>query len=146
MEKVPTMRFTAQEHLKAAAMVPDRELKDLLRTTARLAHQSAAPKVPGTLPTAKASSPFPRQPARDQLAQLGHPLKNALQGRVSLMGGTPAPKFGSRREGWRHTAGSGGSEPHPLSHGRDLVGALQDGRLAGWQTWGCPDFPLHSGD
>src|SRR6266851_1406839 len=86
MEKVPTMRFTAQQHLKAAAMVPDRELKDLLRTTARLAHQSAAPKVPGTLPTAKASSPFPRQPARDQLAQLGHPLKNALQGRVSLMG------------------------------------------------------------
>jgi len=82
MEKVPTMRFTAQQHLKAAAMVPDRELKDLLRTTARLAHQSAAPKVPGTLPRAKAPDPLPKQPARDQLAQLGHPLTNVLRGRI----------------------------------------------------------------
>ena len=51
MEKVPTMRFTAQQHLKAASMVADRELKELLRTTARLAHHSAAPKAPGTLPS-----------------------------------------------------------------------------------------------
>ena len=76
------MRFTAQQHLKMASMVPDRELKDLLRTTARLAHQSAAPKVPGTLPNANAPDPIPRRPARDQLAGLGHPLTNALRGRI----------------------------------------------------------------
>jgi hypothetical protein len=45
MEKVRTTRFTAQQHLKAALIVPDRELKDSPRTTARLAHQIAGAQI-----------------------------------------------------------------------------------------------------
>ena len=82
-EKVRTMRFTAHQHLKALSMVADKGLKDLLRTTARLAHQSAAPRVPSTLPTAKTPNPFPEQPVRGERTQLGHPLKNGLREHIA---------------------------------------------------------------
>jgi hypothetical protein len=77
------MRFTAQQHLKALSMMADKGLKDLLRTTARLAHQSTAARVPSTLPApTKAPNPFPKQPARNQRGQLERPPKNELRGRI----------------------------------------------------------------
>ena len=53
-------------------------------STARLAHQSAAPKVPSTLPKApKHPNRFSKQERRSQLPRFGHPLMNALRGRIA---------------------------------------------------------------